>query len=62
MCEAHAFILRKGKEEKILESVDEVRVEGEEVRMVSIFGEQKTLRARIKSYSNSQGKIVLEPL
>jgi len=62
MCEAHAFILQKGKEEKILESVDEVHVEGEEVRMISIFGDQKIVRARIKSYSNNQGKIVLEPL
>jgi len=62
MCEAHAFILQKGKEEKILENVDEVYVEGEEIRMVNIFGEQKTLKARIKSYNNSQGKIVLVPL
>ena len=62
MCEAHAFILQKGKEEKILENVDELYVEGEEIRMVNIFGEQKTLKARIKSYNNSQGKIVLVPL
>jgi len=47
MCEAHAFILQKGKEEKILENVDELYVEGEEIRMVNIFGEQKTLKARI---------------
>jgi len=62
MCEAHAFILQKGKEEKILENVDELYVEGEEIRMVNIFGEQKTLKAKIKSYNNSQGKIVLVPL
>jgi predicted RNA-binding protein len=62
MCEAHAFILQNGKEEKILENVDEVYVEGGEIRMVNIFGEQKILKARIKSYNNSQGKIVLVPL
>jgi predicted RNA-binding protein len=62
MCEAHAFILQKGKEEKIFENVDEVYVEGEEVKMISIFGEQKIVKARIKSYNNSQGKIVLEAL
>jgi hypothetical protein len=31
MCEAHAFILTKGKEETILEYVDELHVEGEEI-------------------------------
>ena len=40
MCEAHAFILKDGTEEQILESVDEVEVIGDEVRLVNIFGEQ----------------------
>ena len=60
MCEAHAFILRDGREEKLLENVDEVNVDGEEIRMTNIFGEQKIVKARIKSYNNSQGKLVLE--
>jgi predicted RNA-binding protein len=62
MCEAHAFILQKGEEQKIFENVDELYVEGEEVKMISIFGEQKIVKARIKSYNNSKGKIVLEAL
>jgi predicted RNA-binding protein len=61
MCEANAFILKDGKEEKILESVDLVELNGDEVKLVSIFGEQKTLRARLKFYNNSEGKIVFEP-
>ena len=60
MCEANAFLMKDGMESKVLESVDEVYVEGEEVRMINIFGEQKILKARIKSYNNSQGKILLE--
>ena len=62
MCEAHAFILKDGEEEKILESVDLVELEGDEVRLVSIFGEQKTLKARLKLYDNTKRKIVFEPL
>ncbi len=62
MCEAHAFIAKNGSEEKLLENVDQVDVEGDEIRMVNIFGEQKILKARIKSYSNSQRKIVLEAI
>ena len=61
MCEAHAFILRNGKEEKILENVDLVEFEDNEIKLTSIFGEQKTLKARLKLYNNSEGKIVFEP-
>ena len=60
MCEAHAFILKNGTEEKVLEDVDLVELEGDEVRLVNIFGEQKTLRARLKSYNNTERKIVFE--
>jgi predicted RNA-binding protein len=60
MCEADAFVLIDGKEEKLLESVDLVSLEGDDVKLVSIFGEQKTLRARLKQYNNTEGKIVFE--
>jgi len=62
MCEAHAFILSKDKEEMILENVDQVDIEGDEVRLVNIFGEQKIIKAKIKSYSGSKNRIVLEPI
>jgi predicted RNA-binding protein len=62
MCEAHAFLLKNDKEEKILENVDQVEVEGDEVRMINIFGEQKILKARVKSYNGSEGKILFETL
>ena len=62
MCEAHAFILKNGEEEKVLESVDLVELEGDEVKLVSIFGEQKTLKARLKLYDNTRSKIVFEEL
>ena len=62
MCEAHAFILKNGKEEKILEDVDLVELEDDEVKLVSIFGEQKILKARLKSYNNTERKILFEPV
>ena len=62
MCEAHAFILKDGKEEMILESVDLIKFEGDEINLVSIFGEQKTLQARLKLYDNTNQKIVFEQL
>jgi predicted RNA-binding protein len=60
MCEADAFVLIDGKEEKLLGNVDLVSLEGDDVKLVSIFGEQKTLRARLKHYNNTEGKIVFE--
>ena len=61
MCEAHAFILKDGEEEMFLESVDLVKLEGDEINLVSIFGEQKTLKARLRLYDNTKRKIVFEP-
>lgn len=60
MCEANAFVLIDGKEEKLLENVDLVSFEGDDVKLVSIFGEQKTLKARLKQYNNTEGKIIFE--
>jgi len=62
MCEAHAFIIKDGKEEKVLENVDVVELEGDEVRLINIFGEQRILKAKLKLYNNSEGKILFEPV
>jgi predicted RNA-binding protein len=60
MCEAHAYILKNGREEKLLENVDQVEVEGDQVKMINIFGDQKILKAAIRSYNNTERKILLE--
>jgi predicted RNA-binding protein len=62
MCEAHAFVLQDNQEVKLLESVDELEVEGDEIRLINLFDEQKILKARVKGYSGSARKILLEPL
>jgi predicted RNA-binding protein len=62
MCEAHAFLLKDGREEEILENVDLVEATDGEVRLVNIFGEQKILKARFRRYENRPGKMVFEPV
>lgn len=62
MCEAHAYLLRNDKEVKFLDSVDKVDIDGDEITIVNIFGEQKILKARIKSYSNTESKILFEEI
>ncbi|MCF8062347.1 MAG: CooT family nickel-binding protein [Deltaproteobacteria bacterium] len=62
MCEASVYIEREGSEELVLESVDVLEEEGDEVRMVSIFGEEKRLKARVKRLALVNHRIVLEPV
>jgi len=60
MCEASAYILKDGQEELILESVDTLENEDGEIYMINIFGEQKRVKARIKTLSLVNHKIILD--
>ncbi|MEW6243445.1 MAG: CooT family nickel-binding protein [Bacillota bacterium] len=60
MCESNAYVVRDGKEELVMESVDVLRPEGDEVYLESIFGEQKRLKAHIKELRLVDHRIILE--
>jgi predicted RNA-binding protein len=45
-----------------MESVDLLENEGDEIRLVDIFGEEKRIKARIKRFALVNHRIVLEPL
>jgi predicted RNA-binding protein len=62
MCDTNAYLLRDGAEEKILDSVEVIEMQGDEAELVNIYGERKTLRARLKLFDNSQRKLVFEPI
>ena len=62
MCDTNAYLERDGAEEMLLESVDLVEQDGDEIKLINIFGERKIIRARLKLFDNSQGKLVFEPL
>lgn len=53
MCEANAYLIKEGVEkgELIMESVDTVEPEGNGLKLVSIFGDQKFINAHIHSLS-----------
>ncbi|MBM4294526.1 MAG: CooT family nickel-binding protein [Deltaproteobacteria bacterium] len=59
MCEAAAYILKDGKEELLLADVDVIEPDGEYLRLISIFGEQKTVKATIQSLNLVNHKVVL---
>jgi len=61
MCEANAFLLRGDKEELLLEGVDIVQPEEDgQFRLVSIFGEQKIIKGKLKGMNLVNHKIVFE--
>jgi predicted RNA-binding protein len=62
MCEAAAYLLKEGKEELLLESVDLLESDGSQIKMINIFGEQKEVKAKIKALSLVDHKILLEPV
>ena len=60
MCEASAYVIQDGKEELILENVDELHKEGDTIKITNLFGDQKVLEAQIKMISFVDNKIILE--
>ena len=62
MCDTTAFIVRNGIEEKLLESVDRVEFDGDDVVLSNIFGEEKSLKARLKFIDTREGRILFEAL
>ena len=61
MCQSTAYILRDGMEEVFFEDIDSLENSDGEVKLVSIFGEEKAIRARVKRFSLVDHRIVLEP-
>jgi predicted RNA-binding protein len=44
-----------------MENVDRIEPEGEGLRLVNIFGEQKFLKARIRAVALMENKVLLDP-
>lgn len=60
MCEANAYLIKGEEEEMIMEAVDTVEPEGDGIKLTSIFGEQKFLKASIYSLSLVDHKVFLK--
>ncbi len=62
MCEANAYLITDTGETLVMESVDDVSPEGDGLKLVNIFGEQKFLRAVIHSLSLVDHKVFLKAI
>jgi len=62
MCEANAYLIKDGRECLIMEAVDVVEPEGDGTwRLVGIFGDQKTVKGKIKRMNLVDHRILFEP-
>ncbi len=60
MCEANAYLIEGEEEKLVMESVDTIEPEEDGVKLTSIFGEQKFLKAVIHSLSLVDHKVFLK--
>ena len=63
MCEMTAFVVRRDSdvdvEENLLDSVDRVELDGDELTLTNIFGEQVTLEGKLLLIDNREGKLLI---
>jgi predicted RNA-binding protein len=62
MCDVSVFVVRDGVEEKVLDNVDLIEESSDGMRLVNIFGEERTLKARMVNYNNSAKRMVFQPV
>jgi predicted RNA-binding protein len=60
MCDLKAYVAKQGKEELLLESVNDVRVQNGEVVVRNLFGEEKKVRGEIREVSLVRNRVVVE--
>ena len=59
MCEASAYLIKNDEEILLMEAVDTAEPEGDKIRIVNIFGEQKIINGVIHSLSLVDHKIFI---
>ena len=60
MCEANAYLIKNDETVLIMEAVDTVQPEGEGIRLVNIFGDQKFITGHVHSLSLVDHKVFLQ--
>ena len=60
MCQSSAYIEKQGKKELLMEDVDLFEADGDQIKLVNIFGEEIIVKAKVKNLSLVDHKIILE--
>jgi len=60
MCESKVYLATEEAEELVMEDVTSIRPEGQGYRLVSLFGEDKLVRGRIREIDLLKHRVVFE--
>ncbi|MCL6093932.1 MAG: CooT family nickel-binding protein [Actinobacteria bacterium] len=60
MCEMNAYLVTDGHEKEVMQDVAVISVEGGNITLTDILGQQKTLKARIRELKLLEHKIYLD--
>jgi len=60
VCESHAYVIRDGEEEKILEDVIFLKPVGDRVVLRNLFGDEVTVKGKIEEIQFMDHKILLK--
>ena len=59
MCDLKAYVRNNEREELVLESVNQVRVEGGEVVLRNLFGEERRIPGEVREVSLTKNRIIV---
>lgn len=62
MCDVNVFVVKDGVEEKVLENVDLIEEVADGMRMVNLFGEERTIKAKLVRFDNSDKRMLFQPI
>jgi predicted RNA-binding protein len=60
MCEVNVYLLKDGEEELFLETVDKVEPDDGGLRLTSLYGEEKSIKAKITRLSLIDHRVIIE--
>lgn len=62
MCEANVFLVSQGAEKEIMKDVLGLEVQGNQLLLTSLIGDEKKVNARIKNIDFGNHKVILEEI
>jgi predicted RNA-binding protein len=60
MCESTAYTVENGEEKVVMENVDFLEIGEGQVKLINLFGEEKTVKGSVKMLSLVDHKIIIE--
>jgi predicted RNA-binding protein len=60
VCDLKVYVRSSGKEELVLEAVNQIRAEGGEVVLRNLFGEEKRVQGEVREVSLTKNRVVVE--